>query len=110
MDILDSIIWDMSTDINTALIWDKKKEDYRFLNETELSKKIGQTFTLNCPLDLYGKSIKFDISYTYSIQQIMTKFNKIYSHIQVIDNMDGMTWFAGISELDYPHFVLNVNK
>ena len=110
MEILDSIIWDMSTEPNKAIIWDSIKKDYRYLSVSDFNTKIGLTMVLKYPLDLVKSIGVLDISYTNTIGDLMRKLNSIYSNIYVIDSMDGMLWFRGLSEIDYPNYALNVSK
>ncbi len=110
MDILDSIIWDMTLEPNTSIIWDKSKKDYKQLSVHHYNTKIGITMFVKCPIDFIGNHVVVSIPHNHTIGQIMTNIHEIYSNIAVINNLDGMTWFNGFSEIDYPNFVLNISK
>ncbi len=110
MDILDRIIWNMTDEPYKAIIWDSVKKDYRALTTNEFNTKIGFTFILKCPLNLKMTTMNLDIIHHLTIKDIMAKVHTIYSNIQIVNNMDGMTWFNGFSEIDYPNYVLNVNR
>ena len=110
MEILDKIIWDMTLEPNQAIMWDEKKKDYKKLSINDFNTKIGTTIILKCPLNLSTSVIILNISHKNTLGEIMLKIHNIYSNIQVINDMDGMTWFNGISEIDYPNYVLNVSK